>query len=68
MTIRTSCRQDDILGCVQGGFTHGFVMEFETVEDLRFYVEKDPAHQDFIRSMDGIVKEARVVDFESGVF
>ncbi len=52
----------------KGGFTHGFVMEFENVEDLRFYVEKDPAHLEFIRSMDGLVKEARVVDFEGSVF
>jgi hypothetical protein len=31
-------------------------------------LEKDPAHLEFVASLDGIVQNVRVVDFEPGVF
>lgn len=31
-------------------------------------LEKDPAHLEFVASLDGIIQNVRVVDFEPGVF
>ena len=53
---------------VKGGLNHGFVVEFKSIEDRDYYVNSDPAHQDFVKSIDGKVDEARVIDFEPGVF
>ena len=53
---------------VQGGFSHGFVTEFGSEEDRRYYLEEDPAHLAFIKSLDGIMERVRVVDYEPGVF
>ncbi len=44
------------------------MVEFENEEDRNYYIEKDPAHFEFVKSVEGIVESARVVDFESGVF
>jgi len=52
----------------KGAFTHGFVSEFENEEDRKYYLEKDPAHLAFVKSLDGIVQNVRVVDFEPGKF
>ncbi|KAI9717067.1 MAG: hypothetical protein M1812_005002 [Candelaria pacifica] len=52
----------------QGGFSHGFVVEFDNEEDRKYYLEKDPAHLGFVKSIEGIVESARIVDFEPGVF
>ncbi|KID96993.1 stress responsive A/B barrel domain protein, partial [Metarhizium majus ARSEF 297] len=52
------------------GFTHVFVMEFDSVADRDFYVNEDKAHHGFISkwisSADGIVSKAMVVDFVPG--
>lgn len=53
---------------VQGGFSHAFVVEFETVEDRDHYVKKDEAHINFVKSLDGIVEAVRVMDFTPGSF
>ncbi|KAH8422600.1 Dabb family protein [Aspergillus melleus] len=53
---------------IQGGITHAFVIEFATAEDRDYYVAKDPAHQEFIRSLDGLIEKAQVIDFTNGVF
>ncbi|KFG80321.1 stress responsive A/B barrel domain protein [Metarhizium anisopliae] len=54
----------------QNGFTHVFVMEFDSVADRDFYVKEDKAHHGFISkwisSADGIVSKAMVVDFVPG--
>lgn len=42
--------------------------QFESEEDRRYYLEKDPAHLEFVRSLEGLVRNVRVVDFEPGVF
>ena len=52
---------------VQGGFSHAFVMEFESVEDRDYYVKEDPVHLAFVKSLDGIVQNVRVRDSEPGV-
>lgn len=43
-------------------------MEFESEKDRKYYVEQDPAHQAFIKSLDGIMERARIVDYEPNVF
>lgn len=52
----------------QGGISHGFVVEFENEQDRKYYVEEDPAHLAFVKSLDGIMEQARVVDYEPNVF
>jgi hypothetical protein len=44
------------------------VSEFESEEDRKYYLEEDPAHLEFVKSLDGIVQNVRVVDFEPGKF
>ncbi|KAF1345381.1 hypothetical protein BDV97DRAFT_360968 [Delphinella strobiligena] len=51
----------------QGAFTHGFVSEFQSEEDRKYYLEQDPAHLEFVASLKDIVQNVRVVDFEPGV-
>jgi hypothetical protein len=53
---------------LQGGFTHGFVSHFANEEDRRYYLEEDPAHKAFVKSLDGIIEHIRVVDYEPGAF
>lgn len=53
---------------IQGGFTHGFVSHFANEEDRRYYLEEDPAHLDFVKSLDGIIEHVRVVDYTPGVY
>ncbi|KAK0290933.1 hypothetical protein LTR35_001654 [Friedmanniomyces endolithicus] len=53
---------------LQGAFTHGFVSEFQSEEDRKYYLEKDPAHLEFVASLGGLVENVRVVDFEPGKY
>jgi len=50
-----------------GGFSHGFVSHFANEEDRKYYLEKDPAHLAFVKSLDGIIQNVRVVDYTPGV-
>lgn len=52
---------------LQGGFTHGFVFEFENEEDRDYYVAKDPVHQEFVGFVKELVQNIRAVDFQPGV-
>jgi len=52
----------------QGGFSHGFVSHFANEEDRRYYLEEDPAHLAFTKSLEGIIQNVRVVDYEPGAF
>lgn len=52
----------------QNGFTHIFVSEFESEEDRAYYVNKDPAHLAFVKSLAGVVDKVQAVDFTPGVF
>jgi len=51
-----------------GGFSHGFVSHFENHADRKYYLEEDPAHLAFVKSLDGVIQNIRVVDFAPGVF
>lgn len=48
--------------------THAFVVQFASAEDRDYYVQKDPVHQAFVKSLDGIVEKAQVVDFTDRKF
>lgn len=52
----------------QGGITHCFVSKFENEEDRKYYIETDPAHQEFIASLKDKVDKVQVVDFTPGEF
>ena len=53
---------------LQGGFTHGFVVEFASVEDRDFYVSSDSVHQAFSKKNRPRFHDVRVVDYEKGVY
>ncbi len=53
---------------LQGGLTHGFVVEFASAEDRDYYVSKDPAHQAFVKKNGPRFDEVRVIDYEKGVY
>ncbi|KAH6622986.1 hypothetical protein F5144DRAFT_582058 [Chaetomium tenue] len=53
---------------LQGGLTHGFVVEFASAEDRDYYVKSDPGHQDFIKSFAGVLEKITVLDFSDGVY
>lgn len=54
----------------QGGFTHAFVVEFASSADRDYYANEDRAHLDFVEWAmgKGYIAEARVLDYEAGVF
>ena len=52
----------------KNGITHGFVAEFASAEDRNYYVNTDPTHQAFVKSIDELVEKAIVVDFSNGVY
>ncbi|RAH81591.1 hypothetical protein BO86DRAFT_313527 [Aspergillus japonicus CBS 114.51] len=51
----------------QGSITHAFIFEFATDADRDFYVNRGHVHQEFVRSLDGLIERALVVDFTPGV-
>jgi len=66
--VKSSGGIDNSLEGLQGGLTHGFVVEFASKEDRDYYVSKDPAHQAFVKSIDGKVEDSRVLDYEPHVY
>lgn len=52
----------------QGGLTHVFVVEFESVADRDYYALKDPFHLAYAASLGPIVDKVQVTDFAAGVF
>ncbi|KAI0127635.1 stress responsive A/B barrel domain protein [Xylariales sp. AK1849] len=50
------------------GFTHAFVSQFENEEDRKYYLESDPAHIEFVKSIGDILDKHQVIDFTPGVF
>lgn len=52
----------------QGAFSHAFVTHFANEEDRRYYLEEDPAHLEFVKSLEGIIQNVRVVDYSPGQF
>ncbi|OTA65983.1 dabb-domain-containing protein [Hypoxylon sp. EC38] len=53
---------------MQGGITHAFIAQFESEEDRKYYLEKDPAHLEFIASVKDLLDKSQVVDFTPDVF
>jgi len=51
-----------------GGFSHAFVSHFASHEDREYYLKKDPAHLEFVKSLENIIQNVRVVDYEPGTF
>ncbi|MCJ1231595.1 hypothetical protein MMC12_008273 [Toensbergia leucococca] len=48
------------------GMTHGFVLEFESQEDLDYYLTEDPVHLEFSRNAAPLVIDSVVVDIKDG--
>jgi stress responsive alpha/beta barrel protein len=48
--------------------THVFVEEFETEEDRKYYLEEEPGHKEFVKSLGGLVEKVQVIDFIPGIF
>ena len=44
------------------------MVEFENEEDRKYYLEQDPAHLAFVKSLKDIVEKAQIVDYEPSVF
>jgi hypothetical protein len=38
------------------------------VEDREYYLKEDPAHLAFVKSLEGIIQNVRVVDYTPGEF
>ncbi|KAK0663012.1 putative stress responsive A/B barrel domain protein [Cercophora samala] len=53
---------------LQNGITHGFVVEFSSVDDRDYYVSTDPSHLAFVQSIGALVEKAIVVDFVDGLY
>lgn len=56
------------IDAVQGGFTHGFVVEFNSIDDRNFYVSSDHVHQSFVKKNGSKFEDVRVIDYEKGVY
>jgi len=48
--------------------THAFILHFYSNEDRDYYVNDDPAHQEFKKIAATVLEKAQVVDFQDGVF
>ncbi|KAL2260091.1 hypothetical protein VTK26DRAFT_6012 [Humicola hyalothermophila] len=53
---------------LQDGLTHAFVVQFGNTDDRNYYVEHDPAHQEFKKEIDPLVEKVTVLDFTNGKF
>ncbi|KAL8403443.1 hypothetical protein RB594_008630 [Gaeumannomyces avenae] len=53
---------------LQHGATHGYVVEFASIEDRDYYVKTDPAHKAFVGGISDIVEKATVLDFTAGFY
>ncbi|KAL9113288.1 MAG: hypothetical protein Q9227_002623 [Pyrenula ochraceoflavens] len=54
---------------LDGGLTHGYVVEFASKEDRDYYIKDDPAHLAFVKKLQdgGLVDEIRAIDYEPGI-
>ena len=43
-------------------------MEFENEQDRKYYMETDPAHLAFVKTLGPVLIKSQVVDFTPGVF
>lgn len=49
------------------GMTHAFILEFESQEDLDFYLLQDQVHAEFSRAAHPMIEDSLVVDIKHGV-
>lgn len=42
--------------------------EFETEDDRKYYLEKDPGHKEFVKNLGGLVEKVQIIDFIPGIF
>ncbi|KAL3447283.1 stress responsive A/B barrel domain-containing protein [Aspergillus insuetus] len=59
--------RDNSIEGAQNGISHAFVVEFRSAADRDYYVREDPVHKEFVRSLDGLVERAQVIDFTNTV-
>ncbi|KAJ5431187.1 Dimeric alpha-beta barrel [Penicillium cf. griseofulvum] len=52
---------------IQNGITHAFVVEFRSAADRDYYVQSDPSHLAFVKTLDGLIEKAQVIDFSDRV-
>jgi hypothetical protein len=52
----------------QNGLTHAFVVQFANPDDRNYYVETDPAHRAFRKTIEPLVEKVTVLDFTHGTF
>ncbi|KAL7793548.1 stress responsive A/B barrel domain-containing protein [Trichoderma ceciliae] len=50
------------------GFTHGFVLEFNSAEDREHYIKQDPVHRTLLESALPIIDKICVLDYTPGLF
>ncbi|KAI1392420.1 uncharacterized protein F4822DRAFT_425630 [Hypoxylon trugodes] len=53
---------------LQGGISHAFVLEFESLKDRDYYVDTDPSHQKYKAFIGRHVEKIIVVDYVEGQF
>lgn len=58
----------EVVSSDQVDFSHGFIVEFESEEDRKYYLEKDEAHFEFARGLAVAVQEVGILDFKPGVY
>ena len=56
------------LTCIQGGFTHAFVLEIENSEDRDYFVFEDAVHLKFVAESKEVVARVHIVDFDTHTF
>jgi len=66
--VSSSGGVDNIPEGAQGGFTHGFVVEFASREDRDYYIAEDAVHQAFVKKNSPRFDDVRVIDYEKGVY
>lgn len=59
---------DNSIEGLQGGFTHGFVVEFASKEDRDYYASRDPSHTAFVKKNSPKFDDVRVIDYEKGIY
>ncbi|KAL7270381.1 hypothetical protein RUND412_006923 [Rhizina undulata] len=61
--------KDNSIEGLQNGFTHSFVVEFDSAEHRDYYVRLDPAHKAFVALLGEVKLEGvQVLDFTPGEF
>ncbi|KAI1804319.1 stress responsive A/B barrel domain protein [Daldinia bambusicola] len=60
--------KDNSIEGAQDGITYAFVVEFESIEDRNYYVNKDQYHAKFKSDMVPYLEKLIIVDYSEGVF